>query len=53
VLIGETFSSLKQLLILVAFWLDQWCETEERARIVARDFQHVAERRHQHVAGGG
>ena len=30
----ETFGSFEKLLILVAVGFDQWCETEERARIV-------------------
>ena len=34
VLICETFSSLEELLIFIAFWFDQWCKAEERARIV-------------------
>ena len=70
VFIRETFGSLKQLLILVAFGFDQRCKAEERARIIlltltrgrgnnvdqsiiTRNLQHIAERRHQHVAGRG
>ena len=34
VLIGETFSSLKQLLILIAFRFNQWRKAEERTGVV-------------------